>query len=302
MQYTVTRADRRPLPAPWYEAERYLGYQDSDFAKPWAHFMQDRSLPVQPHVHDAIATGPVAAEFGLRVRDMADHMNKPGYRHLETGYTTNEDGHVVVAVLTDMPGVTGEMWDWWFGWHSTDTTRYKLWNPDAHQFAALGEDRSADRSLTDRQRYQHNVSYVNEYIGDTSSPLAIRFLNPEQTAFGSSKPGETTILIRGGSPLAPVAVTWLIHQIRKTDTGTEMRSRFIVNDITMLDLPAHSVDGRGRILTNPAVSAVGGRVLPKALKQKASVFAPPMLQHCAQEMNHLATFLPEIYSEFHDQP
>jgi hypothetical protein len=264
--------------------------------------MRERSLPVQPHVHDAIAIGPVASEFGVRVSELADHMLKPGYRHLETGYTTNEDGQVVVAVLTDMPGVTGEMWDWWFGWHSVETSRYKLWHPEAHQFAALGEDRSADRSLTDRQRYHGNVSYVNEYIGEQSSPLAIRFLDPGRTAFGSSRPGETTILIRGGSPTAPIAATWLVHQVRATDTGSEMRSRFIVNDFAMLDLPAESIDGPARILSSAPLRAAAGKVLPRIARQKASVFAPPMLQHCAQEMNHLAAFLPELYDEFHGQP
>ena len=38
----------------------------------------------------------------------------------------------MVAVRTDMLGVGALMWDWWIGWHATDTARDKLWHPDAH--------------------------------------------------------------------------------------------------------------------------------------------------------------------------
>ena len=31
-----------------------------------------------------------------------------------------------------MPGVTPQMWEWWFGWHGSDSRRYKLWHPRAH--------------------------------------------------------------------------------------------------------------------------------------------------------------------------
>ena len=70
------------------------------------------------------------------------------------------------------------MWDWWFGWHGRDSSRYKLWHPDAHRFSAMAEDRSADRSLDDRQRYVGNVSFVDEYVGGTLHQLAIRFVDP----------------------------------------------------------------------------------------------------------------------------
>mgnify|MGYP006964173643 CR=1 FL=1 len=35
-----------------------------------------------------------------------------------------------------MPGVTGEMLDWWFPWHSVGSDlRYKIWDPEDHYFA-----------------------------------------------------------------------------------------------------------------------------------------------------------------------
>lgn len=48
------------------------------------------------------------------------------YLPFEAGYAINADGMSHIAASTYMPGVTGEMIDWWFGWiHNTD--QYKLW-------------------------------------------------------------------------------------------------------------------------------------------------------------------------------
>lgn len=189
----------------------------------------------------------------------ADRITRPGYEYLESGWTRLSSGVVMVGVLTPMPGVTAKMWDWWFGWHSTESARYKLWFPDAHQYAALGEDRSADRTLTDRQRYIGNVSYVDEYIGGRLQKLAIRFLDPEKMGIPASS-GTTHICARVTLSTHPVAIGWLIHQVRPTDDGAEMRSRFFLNDTGILDLPARplSPSAGGQALASPwgAASAV----------------------------------------------
>ena len=39
-----------------------------------------------------------------------------------------DSGVVMVNVLTDLPDVSAEMWDWWIGWHGRETARYKLCN------------------------------------------------------------------------------------------------------------------------------------------------------------------------------
>jgi len=208
-----------------------------------------------------------------------------------------------VSILTRMPGVTGGMWDWWFAWHGSDTSRYKLWHPDAHYFSAMGEDRSGNRELTDRQRYIDNVSYVDEYLGEKRSPLTVRFFDPAKLGFAEAPAGGTTIVARGGLSTMPVSFAWLIHQVRPTDDGCEMRSRFLVNDFEVLGLPAHSSTGAaGSILGNPAARGVAGKVLSRVAKQELRVFGPNMLQHCAQEMNHLASFLPALYEEFRGTP
>jgi hypothetical protein len=303
MKYEVTPADRRPLPARYNTEARYLGYRAQDKEKPYASFFRESSLPIQDQAREALVNGPVAQVYGVRLREVADMMSRPGYHPLESGYTRNIDGHIVVAVLTKMPNVTGEMWDWWFGWHGSETARYKLWHPDAHIFSAMAEDRGHNRSLTDRQRYVNNCSYVDEYLGEKFSPLTVRFMDAEKAGFAPSRAGLTTIVARGGLSTSPLAFAWLVHQVRATEDGCEMRSRFIVNDLALLAVPSVALPpGKGRILANPVVRALANQVVPHVEAQKIDSFGPRMLHHCAQEMNHLASFLPKLYEAFAGTP
>ncbi|MFF7565629.1 DAPG hydrolase family protein [Streptomyces pseudovenezuelae] len=202
------------------------------------------------------------------------------------------------------PTETAERWDWWFGWHSTDSARYKLWYPDAHRFSAVGEDRSADRTLTDRQRYLDNVSYVDEYVGGTLQRLAIRFTDPTRFGFDAPAPGNTVVCARVGLSRYPVAQGRLIHQVRPTGHGSEMRSRFFLDDAHMLDLPAHSVPGRGApLMTGRVFRRLGDAALPHlTAKVMGSTFGYDLAFHCAAEMNYLAAFLPDLHHEFNGTP
>ena len=79
----------------------------------------------------------------------------------------------------------------------------------------------------------------------------------------------------------------LIHLIRETDDGCEMRSRFWLGDIEITWFPKKGV--LNRIAGSKVIAK---RVVPTQLGKD-------MLVHCASEMNHLASFLPELYSDYH---
>ena len=303
--YRTTPADRAPLPASYQREPRYLGYRDVDLAKPYARFFSPRTRPIQAHVQLALVAGMSPPEYGYEVQQAPQRLGAPGYEALETGWTRLDSGVVMVSVLTDMPDVTADMWDWWFGWHARETARYKLWHPDAHQFAAVGQDRSAIPGLTDQQRYVGNVSYVDEYIGGVLQPLAIRFLDPTALGIGASA-GTTHICARVSLSRFPIAFGWLIHQVRPTEHGAEMRSRFFLNDPQLLDLPAASLaaDGPGaRLLRTPTVQRALNPVLPAVTSRlmPASI-GTDMMFHCAAEMNHLAGILPALHEQFRGQP
>jgi hypothetical protein len=284
--YELTTTDKAAAPASYPAEARYLGYREADLAKPYAKFFLPDALPMQPHVPPVLLEGMAPVEYGYDIDDAARLMSRPGYRKMETGWTTLDNGTTVVACLTDMPGVAAGMWDWWFAWHSCESARYKLWHPDAHQYSAVGEQRLQNRGLTNRQRYVGNVSFVDEYVGGQLTPLAIRFFAPSRLGF-EDRPGDTVIAARVGAATAPVAFGWIVHQVRATDSGAEMRSRFFLNHVAHLDLPAESVPEA------PASRKPAGPPDMAAL-------GVALLSHCAVEMNHLASFLPALHAEFHD--
>ncbi|MGJ6121451.1 hypothetical protein QN239_02590 [Mycolicibacterium sp. Y3] len=302
MRYEISQADREPFPDAYGKEPRYLGFRSSDEAKPYAKYFRPVARPIQEHVVHALVAGKYPSEFGYGVNEVADRLTRPGYENMETGWTRLGNGVVQINVHTHMPNITAAMWDWWFGWHGRETQRYKLWHPEAHQFSALGQDRSADPTLTDRQRYVGNVSYVDEYIGGRRQTLAIRFLDPERLGF-SSAAGTTHICARVGLSSLPLAVGWLVHQVRPTDGGAEMRSRFFLNDPAVLDLPARALpsgisakalnSGLGRTLARRVAPIAAGKLIGDNL-------ATDMISHCATEMNHLAEFLPQLHIEFKD--
>lgn len=284
---TVTggRAAAAPLLPPTC-APRYPGYRDEDFAKPYAKYFEPRTAPPQAAVQQAYA-GPALTPTAVpRFESLTRDLGPTGLSPVETGYGRSPDGVVFVAVRTEMPRVTAAMWDWWFGWHSTEAARYKLWHPDAHQFAALAEDRTG-RPIPDKQKYIGNTTFVDEYVGPKLQQLAINFRDP--VAHGFTVPADQTIVFgRVGSSIAPVDLGWLAHQVRPIPGGAEMRSRFFLN-IRGLKVP-DVVQAACAVARGPAVD-------PSDLDLSLEL-GRDLLFHCGSEMNHLARFLPEIHAEF----
>ncbi|MGW0183457.1 DAPG hydrolase family protein [Nocardia sp. NPDC003345] len=265
---------------------RYRGYSEQDRVRPYASFMAERTADPQPAVTEAHAGPPVPPERIPPFESLTGELAPGGYAPIETGYGRMASGAVWVAVRTEMPGVTAAMWDWWFGWHLTESARYKLWHPDAHMFAEVAADRN-DRAGTDRERYIGTVSYVDEYVGPKLQQLAIAFHDP--VGYGFTVPdGHTVILGRVGSSVAPVDLGWLAHQVRPIPGGCEMRSRFYLGLYGL-----HGIDAPHTARAVQRGAAVDpGDLLP------GLDLARDLLLHCGQEMNHLAGFLPELYQRF----
>ncbi|MDQ8044333.1 MAG: hypothetical protein AAGC46_08170, partial [Solirubrobacteraceae bacterium] len=235
----------------------------------------------------AIAAGPVDPSLIPTRSQLPADMHNPGYGKVETGYGKLPTGEIWVACLTDMPRVQPEMWDWWFGWHSKESARYKLWHPDAHEYAALKYDRADSTTLTDRQKYIDNVSYVDEIIGGHLDELAINFQDPARYGLDRSKIDGTVIVGTVGTALLPVNIGILCHEVRRTAKGSEMRSRFYLNVAGVRSTDANAI----------ACAIKRGIALPQGITFDLT-FGAALLLHCGQEMNHLAQFLPELHAEF----
>ena len=256
-------------------ARAYLGYRGDDGRTPWGEFFEPQMKALPGHVVDALHHGPQADQVLLGF-DSAAELLDDGYQQTETGYGRLPNGAFQVSVRTDMPGVTPRMWDWWFGWHGSDTRRYKLWHPRAHA-SARWSDGGGDG------RYVGRTSLIEEYLGSAYVKGAIRFVRPDRLGLPSERLGESVaVCARVGSSETPVDIGWFVHQIRPTPEGAEMRSRFWMGG------PYVRVR-HGNLFADSMIRPVAARQLPDPRD---------LLVHCAQEMNHLAAFLPALYARF----
>ena len=261
----------------------HLGYTADELASsPYAHFYQPDMAPLPAHVREAIALGLQTVELLPPVAS-APLLQSPGYWPVENGVTISPDGAFRIFVRTDMPGVTPAMWDWWFAWHGSHAQRYKLWHPRAHLHVAWADGRS------DLHYYVGRTSQVVEYVGNQRLNLAIRFVSPASLGLDEARlrrEGEVAICARGSMAGTPMETGWLIHHVRPVPGGSEMRSRFW--------LAGSNIRPRGM---SGAAGALLGRVAAKFAPLTGNM-AMELLVHCAQEMNHLAAILPELYASF----
>ncbi|MEM9775274.1 MAG: hypothetical protein AAF902_11890 [Chloroflexota bacterium] len=233
--------------------------------------------PASDEVQQAIADSPLDGRLFLKIED-ARQMAAAGYAEVENGYAFHPDGSATVSVLTDMPDVTPDMWHWWFGWHGDSDEKYKLWHPPAHIGARWGDGEIG------RVGYIGRDSHIQEYLGPSLEKGVIQFKSPTIVGLPEFDP-ETSdavyIVARIGLPI-PIDFGWLIHEVRRTENGSEMRSRFWM--------------GGNHIA---ARSAWTGWLVPIArrFRKIPESLVSDLLEHCAEEMSHLATFLPDLYAD-----
>ncbi len=180
---------------------------------------------------------------------------EPGYLSLETGYLRLKNNHLYIAVLTRMPRCKGKMIDWWFG-YAGDTQKYQLWHPRDHIVGDWDEHWKPGH-------YIGASHLVHEYIGRDLVKLKITFRPPSEF-FDMKKFKEARV---GAAVCANVGLLdetkplgHLIHFVRDTDFGCEMRSRFW-------------------------------------LFEAEERFGSALMQHCIEEMGYLADLLPDLYSK-----
>ncbi|KAI8651888.1 hypothetical protein NCS56_01405000 [Fusarium sp. Ph1] len=138
---------------------------------------------------------------------------------------------------------------------------------------AVGDDGTvmlAIRTDMHDERYIGSYSFIDEFIGNFAVKLTVNFVDPESVGFNTSafaSQGIETIVVGRITNEHVTNVTgnsYLMHQIRRKEDGRrELRSRFFLEHFT--EDQAHQLG-----------------------------------VHCAVEMSHLATFLPQLYAEFKD--
>jgi len=116
--------------------------------------------------------------------------------------------------------------------------------------------------------------------------MRLDFVDPREFGFESTPNGGTIVCARVGLPNGLLKHTDMIHHVREVRDGLEMRSRF-----WMARAFEAMAGGTGVVASLLDIEAVKNQLLkPHAARELAF--------HCAQEYSQLASFLPELYTQY----
>lgn len=199
----------------------------------------------------------------------------------QVGYGVHEDGTGYVCNTTYMEGVTGEMLDWWFPWHSVGSDlRYKIWDNEDHYFARADKaDHVCDPNVPVNQKTWGVNHYILEDIGAGPDELKLCFKRPKDFGYDESILGTEfcqSMVCAIGEGKCAAAMT---HKWYPYKNGVMFCSRFWIG--------FGMVDGKiTKILPD-------GVVIPDFVLK--GLFA-----HNIKEFSNLAAILPSVYNENKD--
>jgi len=234
--------------------------------------------PVPQDILDTLAKGPIDPAKALPAERLNDLLN-PGYLEGEVGYCLFPDKSGYVAMLTQMPGVTAEMFDWWFAWHPLEDLRYAIWAPGRHISAFLSESDRAkhlDESIPLRKRNwgsKHNIIEWDPTSGMPMLALEANFISPREFGFDMERfksPAVATVLCCSKAGARHFPKERMCHFLREVPGGCELRTRFWISSRELAD---------GSV-TGPLEEEVRA-----------------LCYHNASEFHNLASFLPDLYRE-----
>jgi len=249
----------------------------------WAKYY-DKPLAPVPEENPKYLEAPLPLEQVLQVHDR-NRLFEPGYLPGEIGWAVLPDGTGYVANLVPMPGVTVEMFDWWFAWHGLDDLRYTIWDPEDHYSAvSCNQVQGRHPALSLKEKYWNTTHLIVEDLGGGPAELFANFRHPAEMGFNAQLIGTpacgTIVTANSGMRCMPNASgEMMCHFIREIPSGIELRTRFwmgwnIINGKAVKTLP-------------------DGEVTPE-FKVRG------LLAHNMKEFYNLADLLPRLYPEQKD--
>jgi hypothetical protein len=241
--------------------------------------------PPDPQVLAAIE-GPLDPADALP-RSELDRLLDPAPLPRENGWCTLPDGVGYVSVSTAMPGVTGEMVDWWFEWHPHDARRYRAWHPLAHVGNSV--EIPADARA---KAHWGTVHHPVEDVGTGVVHARIAFCPPTQLGFSTDAlddPRVATIVCGfAGDDRTRMRHSPMAHVFLRDGDGVVLRSRFWLGAAIRPYLPGPLAVPASWLLNNRLVRRFA---LPSALPHA-------LARHCAEEYANLGALLPELHARF----
>ena len=260
----------------------------SDEAQLEPYLRRPMSRP-DPAVMRAIEAGPMNPVDALGLAEL-DRLLDPAELPGENGWCTLPDGCGYVAVSTAMPGVSGEMVDWWFDWHPREAIRYRVWHPAAHVSNSVEPP-----AVRGAKAHWGTVHHPVEDLGLGVVRARIAFLAPSAMGFSTDAledPRVATIVCGyAGDDQRHMQHTPMVHVFLTTPEGVLLRSRFWLGAAIRPYAPGPLAALGERLLNRPAVRA---KTLPRGVPRA-------LARHCAEEYANLGSLLPELYARFGPQ-
>ncbi|HWI30581.1 MAG TPA: hypothetical protein VNT50_03760 [Microbacterium sp.] len=197
----------------------------------------------------------------------------------ETGWERQSDGSLLVCVRTDLRGVTGKMFDWWFG-SRPGTREYRWWHPLDHQSsswtggergAVVGSTHVIIEDMTELKGLPLRVQFVEptSVLSADAYHRAVADGNVSVAIAGRTADGHDGAVDEDGNLLGGR----MLHLGRDTEWGMVLRSRFLIgSDLAETHSPTE---------------------IEKLIDEG---IGPNLVQHCYEEFTYLSRVLPAIYA------
>lgn len=254
--------------------------------KPYAKYLDVSMEPLDEDLVEEIEDSEGEEEDALEIKDRAKLMSVESYP-AKTGYYPLEAGGMLVASNVFMPGVTGEMMDWWGPWHSLDPIRYQIWAPEDHvnvEVDAIGRQRALDSSIPNKEKLWGATHVDIESMGGTPDKVTMHFANPADMGFDASLIGteKCSAFLCGNAGMGDMMVipVFMAESFVERDGGLEVRARFWIG--------YNIIDGEPQFLLPPGMPVPGDVCVG-------------LIQHNIREFTHLAKVLPDLYAEYKDK-
>jgi len=250
-------------------------------------YLQRPFAPPAPGVLETIDASPIARPADALGLGDLDRLLDPEPLPVETGWCWTPERVAYVAVRSEMPGVSGEMWDWWFDWHPRDPLRYRIWYPGSHLDIAFEPPPTPGE-----KPHWGATHYPVEDVGLGRQVIRIQFRRPTEYGYSTDALADPRIgtIVGGfvGSQRERARVGVVSHVFLRDGDGVVLRSRFWLGGMLRPDVPGRVGDGIGWLMNRPPVRRA---VLPAALPQR-------LARHCAIEYARLAAILPELHERY----
>lgn len=259
---------------------------------PYAAFL-DTDLSVPSSAAQAIQFGALNPDEVLS--PSAENLNRlidPSYKTKDNGYAVLDGQMAYSQSRIVMPGVTTEMFKWWFTWHPLEKERYMLWFPQAHIDTSVADpSRLKDTSLSYEKRLFNNPNRIQEWIGPSRLDAIIHFSDPEELGLDArslERQGFTASAsaVCYPTPEPDIPFTLMVHIARDTSAGMELLSRYWIGGHA--DMARFSNAEKAPAM----LQKIGFN------EQVAESTAYEMSVHDLTEFNHLARILPGIHKAF----